>query len=122
MTVRKLWHYVSPPTGRHVRRLAAWITLAVALPRLPIGIFPATYQPLGIFSAEVFGWLCLICGIGLWGTSGRHRLSIMSRIVSVVAFVLWVTLAAATASATSRMIDLVIAYAMIGEIVTWRNE
>lgn len=43
---------------------------------------------------------------------------VRGRLVAVLAFVFWVTMAVATTSATSLFIDAMFAYAMFGEIVT----
>lgn len=51
-------------------------------------------------------------------TCGAWRLRFIGRLVAVLAFVFWVTMAVATTSATSLFIDAMFAYAMFGEIVT----
>ncbi len=43
------------------------------------------------------------------------------RLAALVAFVTWVLLAAATTSWTSRLIDITLAYAMLGEITARRG-
>lgn len=107
-----------PPRGRDVRRLVAMLTLAVALPRLPGWPGPVVVYPLRLLPPEVFGYLTLVVGLTLWLTAcNRWRLRPAGRLAAVLAFATWLTLAAATTSATSVMVDLVIAYALLGEIV-----
>lgn len=117
MTRRWLWVMLRPPSGCHVRRLVAYMCLAVALPRLPGGPGASTVHVLRFLPPEAFGWLMLAIGIGLLATL-RSRMHPAGRIMALLAFVSWMTLAAATASATSLLVDLLLAYALLGEIVT----
>lgn len=115
-------HWLMPPRGNDVRRLVAWITLAVAIPRLPFVPSSPVVYPLGILPQATFGWLCLVVGVALWATCGRWRLRARGRIVALLALLLWSVLAAATSSRTSLLIDIIIMYAMIGEIMAGHNE
>lgn len=106
------------PRGRDVRRLVALLTFAVALPRLPFWPGSAVVYPLRWLPQEVFGWLTLAVGLALLATAcNRWRLRPAGRLAAVFGFVTWVTLAAATTSATSVLVDLAVAYALLGEIV-----
>jgi hypothetical protein len=107
-----------------VRRLIAWLTLAVALPRLPLfepSLSMAVY-PLGILPQETFGWLFLLVGLALLATAGRWRLILRGRLAALAALVAWSVLAAATTSTTSRLIDFVIMYSLMGEIIAGRDD
>lgn len=119
--IERLWTQVRPFRGSDVRRLVAWISLAVALPRLPIWTGPAIVYPLQLLPQAAFGWMLLAVGVGLLATGGRWRLHWWGRLTAVVGFAAWITLAAATTSATSLMIDILIAWALLGEIVTQRG-
>lgn len=93
-----LLRVLHPPCGVNVRRLVSAITLAVALPRL-------------------FGWLTLTAAILLLLTNYERRVRLIGRLSAFFALAVWSLLAAATTSSTSLMIDLIIVYAMLGEIV-----
>lgn len=121
MTAR-LRALLRPFCGPDVRRLLAFLTLAVALPRLPGWPGPAIVYPLQFLPQAAFGWLTLAAGLGLLFTMGRHRLRVRGRLAALFAFAVWATLAAATTSATSMLIDLLIMYALLGEIMALRNE
>jgi hypothetical protein len=105
-----------PFQGADVRRLTAVVLFAVALPRLPFWPGPSTVYQLTILPAEVFGWLALALAVGLFATTGCCRTHLVGRIIAMLAFVLWVILAAATTSITSIVLNLAFAYAMLGEI------
>jgi hypothetical protein len=105
-----------PFRGADVRRLTAVVLFAVALPRLPFWPGPSTVYLLTILPEAVFGWLTLAVAIGLLATVSCCRTQIVGRVVAMLAFVLWVTLAAATTSVTSIILNLAFAYAMLGEI------
>jgi hypothetical protein len=105
-----------PFRGGDVRRLVAWALLTVALPRLPFWPGPSTVYQLTILPAEAFGWLALALAVGLFATSGCCRTHLVGRLIAMLAFVLWVVLAAATTSFTSIALNLGFAYAMLGEI------
>ncbi len=113
----RLWQFLRPMRGCDVRRLVAWLTLAVALPRLPgfPGGAPAVY-PLGILPQEAFGWLFLAVGIGLLVTGGRWRHRVRGRLVALLAFLAWSVILAATTSWTSRLLDAAVMWALLGEI------
>lgn len=105
-----------------VRRLVAGLTLMVALPRLPFWPGPDVVYPLRFLPQEVYGWLTLAAGLLLLATTGRYRIRVRGRLAALLAFVVWATLAAATTSATSMMIDLLIMYALLGEMMVWRYD
>lgn len=119
---RRLWALLHPFRGNEVRRLVAFLTLAVALPRLPFFPAPPIVYPLGILPQETFGWLFLACGLALLATGGRWRMRLRGRLVALAAFVAWSVLAAATTSLTSVLIDAVIMWAMFGEITVGRDD
>ena len=113
----RLWRWLRPPRGVDVRRVIAFILFGVAIPRLPIYDGPPIVYPLLILPQEVFGWLALAMAIALIATIGKWRLRPAGRAVAVLTFALWVTLAFATTSVTSRIIDITLAYACFGEII-----
>jgi hypothetical protein len=121
----RLWALIRPFRGCDVRRLVAALTLAVALPRLPI--FPMSASmvvyPLGILPQETFGWLFLVVGVALLATcSHACRLRLRGRLVALAALLAWSVLAAATTSTTSRLLDAAIMWAMFGEIIAGRDD
>ena len=116
----RLRRYYRPFRGVDVRRLTAAVLLGVALPRLPFWPGPSVVYPLRILPQEVFGWLALGIAVALVLTL-THRYHWSGRIVAVLAFVTWITLAFATTSVTSMILDLTFAYAMFGEITAQRN-
>lgn len=120
--MRRRLRYVLPPRGQEVRRLAALLTLAVGIPRLPLvhDILPFASQRFG--PPELFGVLCTMVGLLLLVTAYGLRLTILGRLVAVLGFVTWVTLAASTTSATSFLIDAVVAASMLVETGTLRHE
>lgn len=112
---------VRPFRGVEVRRLTGFVLLGVALPRLPLWPGAAIVYPLNLLPQETFGWAALVISLALLATCGAWRLRFIGRMVAVLAFVFWVTMAVATTSATSLFIDAMFAYAMFGEIVTQRD-
>lgn len=118
----KIISLLRPFRGTEVRRLSAFVLLGVALPRLPGWPGAPIVYPLNLLPQEVFGWAALAIGIGLLATGNRWRLRFAGRLVAVLAFVFWVTMAVATTSTTSMFIDAMFAYAMFGEIVTQRGD
>lgn len=110
------WRFLYPPSGKEVRRLVAILTLAVGFPRLSFvhDLFPFAPQRFG--EPEMFGVLCTIVGLLLLVTAYKWRLTILGRLVAVLGFVTWITLAAATISATSLLIDLAVALSLLWEI------
>ena len=119
--IERLWSLVRPFRGSEVRRMVGWISLAVALPWLPCWPGPSIVYPLQLLSQATFGLMLLAVGIGLLATGNRWRLHWTGRLLLVLGFSAWVTLAAATTSVTSLLIDAVIAWALLGEIVTQRG-
>ena len=119
---RTLWDVVRPPRGVDVRRLTAFVLLGVALPRLPFWPGPLIVYPLNLLPQEVFGWLALALSLALLATMGKWRLRFAGRLAAMLAFVLWATLAVATTSATSMILDVMFAWAMFGEIITQRGD
>lgn len=120
----KLFHWLRAPRGCDVRRLIAWMTFAVALPRLPLFAPSAsmTVYPLGILPQETFGWIFLAAGLALLITGGRWRLKMRGRTAALAALLAWSVLAAATTSTTSRLLDLGIMYSLVGEIIAGRDD
>lgn len=120
--VAKLRWLVWPPCGENVRRLMGLVLLGIALPRLPIWPGPAVIDPLTLLPQAAFGYLGTMIAIGLLATAGRWRLRVVGRGVAILAFVLFVTLAFASASHTSIFVELAMAYAALGEIVDQTHE
>lgn len=115
MCERLVW-LLRPFRGINVRRMTAFILLAVAIPRLPFWPGPPVVYPLGLLSSDAFGWLTLLNAIALFATGGRWRLHWVGRVAALGAFATWVLLAFATTSWTSRLIDIILVWAMWGEI------
>jgi hypothetical protein len=115
MRERFVW-LLRPFRGINTRRMTAFILLAVAIPRLPFWPGPAVVYPLGILSSDAFGWLTLVNAIALLVTGGRWRLHWLGRLAALGAFATWVLLAFATTSWTSRLIDIILVWAMWGEL------
>lgn len=118
----KIISLLRPFRGTEVRRLSAFVLLGVALPRLPGWPGAPIVYPLNLLPQEVFGWAALVISLALLATGNRWRLRFIGRLVAVLAFVFWVTMAVATTSTTSMFIDAMFAYAMFGEIVTQRGD
>ena len=114
--------YLYPPSGRQVRRLAAVLSLAVGVPRLQLVGDVFAFAPQRFGPPELFGVLCTLVGILLLATAYERRLRISGRLVAVVGFATWVTLAAATTSATSLLVDLAVAASLLMEAGTLRDE
>lgn len=115
--IARLRRWLRPFCGEEIKRLVAAITLAVALPRLPFWPGPHIVYPLHLLPQEVFGWAALVSSLLLLATTERYRLRFVGRMSAVLAFAFWVTLAFATTSATSMMLDALFAYALFGEII-----
>lgn len=117
-----LLRVLHPPCGVHVRRMVGAITLAVALPRLSIWPGAPVVYPLQFLPQEAFGWLTLTAAILLLLTNYERRVRLIGRLSAFFALAVWSLLAAATTSSTSLMIDLIIVYAMLGEIVAMHHD
>jgi len=111
-----------PFRGEDVRRICGFVTLAVAIPRLPLWDTPPLFSPLTIFPPVVFGWLALALGIALLVTNGPRRPMFSGRLVAFIGLVVWALLAGATDSVTSILIDIIIMWAMVGEIGASSND
>jgi len=113
--------YLQPPCGRQVRRFVALLTLAVGLPRLPWpGIEPG-FSPLRCVDPWIYGILTTALGVALLATAYRGRLQPVGRVTAAIGVVVWVTLAAATPSATSLLIDVLVAATLLAEVWTMRS-
>lgn len=112
----RLRRYLRPPRGVDVRRVVAFVLLGVAIPRLPFYPLDPPVYPLHLLPGEVFGWLALATALALIVTTDKWRLHWQGRLVAALAFALWVTLAFATTSVTSVIIDITLACACFGEI------
>lgn len=119
--IAKLRRWLRPFCGEEIRRLVAAITLAVALPRLPVWPSTPAVQPLQLLPQEAFGWITLVAGLALLATSGHWRLRVVGRLTALMVFSVWALLAAAATSSTSILIDLLIMYALLGEIMVLRH-
>ena len=107
---------IIPPLCGRVRFVAALITLAVAVPRLPV--FDAwIVAPLGFFVPSVYAYILLPLGLALVVTSYRWRTHWAGRLVAMLSFVAWVTLAFASSSVTSIAIDAIFAGVLFIEIL-----
>jgi hypothetical protein len=102
--------------------MVGFLMIAVALPRLPFFPAPPIVYPLGILPQEAFGWLFLVIGLGLLATGSHCRTRFRGRMVALLALVAWSVLAAATTSLTSVLIDVVVMWAMLGEITAARDD
>ena len=91
-----------PFRGTDVRRLAAAILFAVAIPRLPFWPGPPIVYPLNILPQDVFAWLALLKAVALVLTAGQWRLRFVGRLSALVEFVSWVLSAVVTTALTSR--------------------
>ena len=120
----RLSHWLRAPRGCDVRRLVAWLTLAVALPRLPVfgPSVSMTVYPLGLLPQETFGWIFFVAALLLLVTGGQWRLRLRGRLAALLALLAWSVLAAATTSTTSRLLDLAIMYSLVGEIIAGRDD
>ena len=112
--------YIYPPSGRDVRRLVAALTLAVGLPRLPFAVGGFSFAEQRYIPPSAFGVICTAVGLLLLLTAYHGRLTVPGRMVAALGFVTWVTLAAATTSTTSLLIDLALAASLLIEAGTLR--
>ena len=115
--------YLYPPAGVEVRRLIAILTLAVGLPRLPVLAELFSFATQRLLPPETFGVICTLTGVLLLATChSDRRLALIGRLSAAVGFVLWATLAAATVSTTSLLIDLAVAASLLMEAGTLRAD
>lgn len=107
--------YLAPPTGFGVRKVVGFSAIAIGLPRVISGANFGMVTELA--PAVVYGLGFLILGLALLVTSGRWRLRLSGRLAAVVGAGMFATLAADVAhlSLTSLLINLMMAYALIGE-------
>lgn len=110
-----IW-WICPPRGIIARRILAGMCLAVALPRLPFVADIVSFAPQKFGPPEFYGVLLLLAGVGLILTTTAHRLNVRGRVAAGLAFVMFATLAFATTSTTSLLVDLMIAYVAFGEM------
>lgn len=116
----KILRVLKPPCGHAVRKMAAMLTLAVGLPRLPM--FDAVYSPLRFMEPWVYGIVMTVLGLALYITSfGCGRLTVAGRVIAAIGFTMWIVLAAATSSATSFLVDLVVASVLLAEVWAQRG-
>ena len=114
--------YLTPPAGVAVRRLIALMTLAVGLPRLPGVADGVVFAPHRFGDPAVLGAVATATGLLLLTTAYHGRLSIIGRLSAALGFAVWITLSAATLSATSLLIDLAVALSLLVEAGTTRHE
>ena len=107
---------IIPPLCGRVRFVAALITLAVAVPRLPVLDFLPS-APLGLLVPSVYAYMLLPLGIALAVTSYRWRTHWAGRLVAMLSFVAWVTLVFAASSVTSIAINAIMAGVLFTEIL-----
>lgn len=107
---------ITPPYCGRVRLVVAAITLTVAIPRLPF-LAPVNVAELGFFVPAVYAYILLPLGVALVVTSYRWRLHWVGRLMAVLGFAAWVTLAFAASSVTSIAINIIMAVLMFLEIV-----
>ena len=105
-----------PPVCARVRFLVAALTIAVAIPRIPGVTAPSS--ALAFFDPGIYAYVLLPVGVALAITSYRGRLRFVGRFVAVLGFAAWVTLAFASPSATSILIDIILAVTLLLEIIS----
>jgi hypothetical protein len=105
-----------PFRGPDVRRMCAFFTLAVAIPRLPLWETAPMFSPLTILPPAAFGWITLVLGVALLATNGPRRHLFYGRLVAFVGLVVFGILTGATTSVTSMIINVGVMWAMVGEI------
>ena len=110
-----------PPSCNEVRRLIGIMTLAIGIPRLPVIDEVVSFAPQRFGPSEAFGIISVLLGIALLATAFERRLTVPGRAVAGLSFVWWVTLAAATTSATSLMLDLAVSASLLVEVGTLRR-
>lgn len=108
-----------PPHGSDVRRMVAFLMLAVGVPRLGFADLFLRFATLNLLPTQVYGVAFTVLGILLLATLPR-RLVWQGRIVAVFAFGGYVTLIvdSISTSTVSALVGCVIAYALWGEIIS----
>jgi hypothetical protein len=108
---------ITLPKGSQARKLTAWVTLAVGVPRvLPDSML--TVSPLRFFEPHVYGFIMIALGVMLFMTMGERRYSLFGRIIAAISMAMWIVLAAATTSQTSVLVNAIFAVVMFVEIFT----
>lgn len=116
--LRWVWRYLlRPPRGQGVRRVIAGILLAVGIPRMPLVHDILSFADLQGPPPEVFGIVGVAICLLLMMTTYRWRIDLPGRIAAGLAFFYFCTLAVATNSATSLIVDITMAWAAFGEMV-----
>lgn len=111
---------VLPPVCGRVRLVIAGIILAVAIPRLPF-VSGWPYAQLGLLDAATYAYGLLPISIALGVTAYRGRLHVVGRLIAVLSFSAMVTLAFATTSVTSMLIDIWLAVMLFVEIIDYND-
>lgn len=119
-TARALRTFFGFPRGVDVRRVVAWITLAIGVPRTEPFNELGRFLPLRFAEPEAYGVIFTALGILLLLTCYWRRLGLPGRLVAVASFGAYVTIGidAIPLSATSVLVDFIMAYALFGEIIT----
>lgn len=116
--ISRAWSRVRMPPGSELRLLVAAICLAVGLPRLPLVHDLLAFAPQRFGEPAAWGLLFVLGGLALLATCYRGRLSLAGRVAAGIGSVAFVALAAATTSATSFGVDLLMAAALAWEAGT----
>lgn len=110
---------LKPPSGPGARRLVAFVTLAIAVPRLgPFADIVSRYATLHLLPAQAYGATLTMLGVLLLVTYPK-RLTWYGRLVAVLTFGGFVTLAvdSIAVSVVSGLVSFVLAYALWGEVI-----
>lgn len=116
--IGRAWSRVRVPHGSELRLLAAAISLAVGLPRLPLAHELLPFGPQRFGEPEAWGLVFVLGGLALLATCYHGRLSLAGRAAAGIGAVAFVALAAATASATSFGVNVSMAVALAWEAGT----
>lgn len=112
---KTLRRYVKPPCGNEVRRMIGMLTLAVGIPRL-LFFTDVPFNPLRFADPWVYGILMTVLGVLLLTTSFGKRRTMYGKFVAGASFVAWSMLAVATTSATSLLVNLIVAASLLMEV------